>query len=627
MGKESSIFHRITEVSKLQDGGVFEVFVKFCMSDLGWIDDVKFSIGDGTVKTVRQMKHMKNDEEFAYFKLEEPLSLKTSALYYYYFSFKSEGNFRYYKKKNRTGENSVSNAECWKLAVNFSAPEWAKNAIMYHIFVDRYRRSSKERTELIQIPGRTIHTSWNEPVVLGPNENGDWNVDFYGGNAKGIEETLDYIKKLGVTILYLSPIVESTSNHRYDTGDYRKVDPYFGTNEEMRSLCDKAHRKGMKVILDGVFNHTGNGSKYFNEYGRYDTVGAFQSVDSPYFPFYKVRWEDGKLKFSYWYNIPNVPECNWYSKEWPDFICGEGGVIDYWYQEFGIDGIRYDVVDEISDEGVYLCCDSGKRNNSDSLFIGEVWKNPMRQNRGYMRSGKGMHTVMNYQWEDSLIRYYKYGASRFLQEKIEEIMTEYPEDSIRTLMNFTSTHDISRLSEIFARDCFNKEYGDEKWAWNLLDDSMRLDGTLKLSNSEYKQGRRTLMLYIFTIMFMPGIVSIFYGDEVGLGGLGNLANRAPYPWGRRDKKLLKFFREVGKARISQEFLKNAEFEPIEVHDWWWSYKRYDDENMLVVYFNNTEDVLHPTLLEGYKEYEIIANLNNCTITDISPYGAIAIKLM
>lgn len=612
------IEHKINQVSSNPDGAVYQVLIKIPMS-LGWIERVKFSIGNTKEKKIFQMFHVRNDDVFSYFEVQ--LGLPTQAIYHYYFSFEANGNFYYYKRINQTGNQSITKRECWKLSVNFNVPEWAQGATIYHIFVDRYRRGAKEPPK--EMHNRKIHKSWNEQPVLGQDEDGLWNVDFYGGDLKGIEETLGYLQKLGVDIIYLSPIVRSQSNHRYDTADYFEIDPYAGTDEGLKQLCDAAHKRGMKVILDAVFNHTGNDSKYFNEFGNYDTLGAYQSEKSEYYDFYKKHWEDGKIKFAYWWEMKNLPECDAKSKKWRDYICGVGGVIDHWFS-LGIDGLRLDVADELSDEFIEEIVIAAKRNKPDALIMGEVWKNPMRMNRGYLESGKGMHTVMNYLLVDALIRYIKYSDVDKLNNTLDEIFTEYPDDTIYSLMNFTSTHDISRAIEIFAANssAFQK-FGE--WGWNLQDESIEWVKSHNLSSKQYKFGKNLLKTYMYILAFFPGTISIFYGDEVGLRGIGNLANRAPYPWGRRDKELLTFFRNILSIRKSEKFLKRANFRVIKVNSDQFIFERFDEENRILVAVSRTHKQTELELPEEYKEAKIILQKKDCSKTSLAPFGAIVFK--
>ena len=507
----------------------------------------------------------------------------------------------------------------YKMSVNFNTPDWAKGKIMYHIFVDRFNRGSTE--PLKPMPRRTIYNNWEDEMILGPNQDGIWNADFYGGDLKGIEQKLDYIKSLGVDIIYLSPVVHSQSNHRYDTSDYENVDPYAGCNEDLKSLCDKAHEKGMRVILDAVFNHTGNDSKYFNQYETFDTIGAYQSIYSTYAPFYKKHDHDGKVYYDYWWGMPNLPVCNGYSSEWKNYILGENGIIDKWF-ELGIDGLRLDVADELTDEFIEGIRTAVKRNKEDGFILGEVWKNPMRMNRGYVESGYGMDSVMNYQLVDALIRYFKYSDIYKLDYIIKDIKREYPTDTINTLMNFTSTHDISRAINIFSTNDF-QQYGE--WAWNLIRNDLDWCKNFKLTPSQYQQGKEIYKAYIYALAFMPGILSIFYGDEIGIEGIGNLANRKPYPWNKQDLDLLNYFKYIGNIRKEEQFLQEAELNILDINENYFMFERYTDKDRALIAINRTNEEKEFYVPKEYQNKRKVYTLNKSIEGYLSPYGGITIK--
>ena len=556
-GSLENINFNIQELNKTEDGARFKVSIQVPMS-MGFIERMKFIVDSTNERRAFQLKHIKNENNMVYFETE--IELPTRALYHYYFSFEANHNFIYFKKNNKTNNQTITPEEKWQMSVNFDVPEWAKGKIMYHIFVDRFNSSNKNR--LIELPNRTIHTSWDEEPLVGPDKQGLWNADFYGGDLKGIEAKLDYIKSLGVSIIYLSPIVMSQSNHRYDAADYEKVDPYAGTNKDLKSLCDKAHKMGMKVVLDAVFNHTGNDSKYFNQYGNFPEKGAFDGPESQYYNFYRKHFANATTYFDYWWGMTNLPVCDGNSKEWQQYIYGEKGVIDLWFS-LGIDGLRLDVADELTDEFIEGIRKAVKRNKPDGFILGEVWKNPMRMGRSYIESGKGMDSVMNYVLVDALLRYFKYGDVTSIAEVIRQLRTEYPEGTFQSLMNFTSTHDITRAINLFGCDEFRRF---NSWAWDLYNENRDYQRNYRLSKEQYEYGKQLYKSYIYFLTFFPGILSIFYGDEVGLQGLGNLANRRPFPWGKEDKDLLAFFRYMGSIRQKEQFLRTADIDVYDIND-------------------------------------------------------------
>lgn len=609
----SNVNFKIIPINNIESGKKYKVSMEIPI-ELGWIDNVNFIVENGNKIFAHKLNHQKNENGLALF--ESEVFLETKAIYRYYFSYFVDGMQHFCKRENLV-DNYIIRDEMWKMSVNFSVPDWAKGKIMYHIFVDRYNRGSKE--SLKEMPRRTIYKSFDDEMIIGPNKDGIWNADFYGGDLQGIIEKLDYIKSLGVSILYLSPIVYSQSNHRYDASDYENVDPYAGCNEDLVLLCKIAHQKGMKVILDAVFNHTGNDSKYFNEYNSFDTIGAFQSKDSPYYSFYKKHDAKGKTYFHYWWGMPNLPVCDGYSKTWQDYILSENGVIDKWFK-LGIDGLRLDVADELTDDFIEKIRIAVKRNKEDGFILGEVWKNPMRMNRSYIESGKGMDSVMNYSLIDALIRYFKYGDINKLSYIIKDIKNEYPADTINTLMNFTSTHDISRAINLFSSNDFN-EYAE--WAWDLKNNDLNYCKNFKLTKEQYELGKDIYQAYVWVLTFMPGILSIFYGDEVGLQGLGNLANRKPFPWNREDINLLNYFKEIGNIRQKESFLQEADLNILDINKNYLMFERIGDEEKALIAINRTNlenNFLYP---DEYKKNDYIYTLKKSIPGKLSPYGGIS----
>lgn len=592
----------------------YRVTTKIPLS-LGWVQRMNFIVEDNERRINFNMNHTKNTDRYAYFETE--LVLDTSALYHYYFSFEANNKFMYYKKHNNSNYNQINTEDMWKLSVNFEVPDWAKGKIMYHIFVDRFNRTEIPK----DMPHRTIHKSWDEDIVVGPNDEGIWNADFYGGNLQGIINKLDYIKSLGVSIIYLSPIVWSQSNHRYDAADYENVDSYLGTNKDLKELCDKAHELDMKIVLDAVFNHTGNDSKYFNQYSHFNNIGAYQSSDSKYYDFYRKYIVNNQTFFDYWWGMKNLPVCDGNSKIWQDYIYGEGGIIDLWF-DLGIDGLRLDVADELSDDFIEGIRKAVKRNKDDGFILGEVWKNPMRMNRGYISSGKGMDTVMNYTLVDALIRYIKYRDVYKLHDALKQLKIEYPDDTINSLMNFTSTHDISRAINIFGTREF--QYNEE-WAWNLSNNNIYWQKDYKLSKEDYELGKDIYKAYLYTLAYLPGILSIFYGDEVGLQGMGNLANRRPFPWNNIDEDLLEFVRDIGKIRTSEKYLETADFDIIDINDRYFMFTRTNKDDQVLFTMNRSSNKSNLLIPRMYRDYNIIHSYKDTNKEEIDSHGVLVLK--
>lgn len=606
----------IKTVEKVDNGQKYRVRIEI-PTRLGWIDDVHFVIEKGYERIGHKLEYIEKKNGKAIF--EGDIELETRAIYRYYFFYTAEGKPKHHKKEDYTNRDDVIlSDEMWKMSVNYNVPEWAKGKIMYHIFVDRYKRGNS--TAMQEMPRRTIHHDWKEEMIIGPNKDGIWNADFYGGDLLGIINKLDYIKSLGVSILYLSPIVYSQSNHRYDTSDYEVVDPYAGSNEDLVKLCDEAHKRGMKVILDAVFNHTGNDSKYFNEYGTFNSTGAYQNMNSPYTPFYRTKIENGILKYDYWWGMTNLPVCDGNSKEWQEYIVGVNGVIDKWFK-LGIDGLRLDVADELTDEFIEMIRTAVKRNKEDGFILGEVWKDPMQMNRGYIENGKCMDSVMNYPLVDALIRYFKFGDIHTLARIIRNINVNYPDDTMYSLMNFTSTHDISRPLTVFGTNYFSPF---SEWAWNPTINDLEFCRKLKLTTEEYEHGKEIYQAFVFALAFMPGILSIFYGDEAGIDGLGNLANRKTYPWGMEDKKLISYFQDIGCVRNSESYLTQASIKILSLNEEYFMFERVNGNKKGLFVVNRTNEERKIVIPSEYQKSHLIYSLKRSNKDVLTPYGAMAL---
>lgn len=611
--------YQIVSLEKGNDWERFNVTVNLPMK-YGWFERVSMHILNSNFDALGQpnrFQHKENDENYAIFEIE--ITLSTSALYYFYFSYEVNGCYTVFKKSN-TG-NSITKSECFKISVHFTTPEWAKGAVMYQIFPDRFYRDLKFK--IPEMSERTVIEDWYKKVPLGPNKNGEWNTEFYGGNLLGIIDKLDYIKSLSVSIIYLNPICWGQSNHLYDTIDYTKVDPFLGNTNHLKKLCEESHKRGIHIVLDGVFNHTGNRSVYFDQYEEHSNNGAYNNTESPYKNFYRQTWHNGQKYYNFWWGHTNLPECDTTAEEWLSYITGEGGVIDQWFS-YGIDGIRLDVADELSDLMIEKILTAIIRNKPDGFLYGEVWENPMRKNRGFLSSGKGMHSVMNYYLADSLVRYYKYQDLQKLGTIINEIFTEYPEETINTLMNFTSTHDMSRAIELFSSNVFNPRKKD---AWDLdCENASDFVKNHTLSIEEYEYGKSILKSYCTALAFFPGIFSIFYGDEVGLQGLHNLANRAPYPWGKEDKDLLEFFRKMLRVKTEQQLLKNAECQVLEISKDRFMYERISSNEKILVVASRTHHERKTNIPDEYNDADIIFKVNESTTKNyMPPYGALVLK--
>ncbi len=475
-----------------------------------------------------------------------------AGLYYYSFQVILDGQRRRILR-GEGGEGFVSEqGGLWQLTVcqkGFATPDKFKGGIMYQIFPDRFCASGKEHP----LPtGRELHQSWGELPKYQPDPDGEYRPnDFFGGDLQGIAEKLDYLQGLGVTTIYLNPIFEAHSNHRYNTADYRSIDPMLGDDEDFRRLCAAAKQRGISVILDGVFSHTGSDSIYFNREERYPGPGAWQGPKSPYYSWFSFyNYPEG---YDSWWGFKTLPEVKETDPAYLDFICGPGGVLHKW-MELGADGWRLDVADELPDGFLDRLRRSVKAKDPDALVLGEVWedascKEAYGARRRYLQ-GDQLDSVMNYPFRDAILDYAANGDSRGFLLRVLEVLDHYPKCVCDVLMNFLSTHDVERAITRMVGEPANGR--DRSWQ----------AANLALTEQQYRRGTEMLRVAALLQYTLPGIPCLYYGDEAGLYGYRDPFNRGCYPWGNEDTALVEFFRELGQFRSRQKLLEKGEFIPL-----------------------------------------------------------------
>lgn len=422
---------------------------------------------------------------------------------------------------------------------------YAPRGIIYHIFVDRFCRSGKCEVKKTSV----LNEDWENGIPEYAKKNGDFlkNNTVFGGDLYGIVEKLDYIKSLGTELIYLSPIFDAYSNHKYDTGDYMKVDPSFGGDEALEHLVSEAKKRGIGIILDGVFNHTGDDSVYFNRRGTYPSVGAYQSKQSPYFGWYTFR--NFPDDYECWWGIKILPRVRCDEPSYRKFICGEGGVIEKWMSK-GIRGFRLDVADELSDGFICEIRETMKREDPDSVLYGEVWENASNKvsygvRREYFR-GKELDSVMNYPLRKAVIEYLKNGDYGTFRALLNDVYGTYPPFAVRLLMNFLGTHDTERIMTALA-----SAPSDGKTNRELA--------TLKMTSEERERGTKLVRLAFAIVFTVPGIPCVFYGDEAGMEGYHDPFNRRPFPWGRENCEISDFIRTLSVIRAENDAFADGDF--------------------------------------------------------------------
>lgn len=417
-------------------------------------------------------------------------------------------------------------------------PSWFGEGMTYQIFPDRFRRSRIPNPEGL-VGGRTVHQGWEEFPEYRPDAQGEVrNRDFFGGDFQGVLEKLDYLRGLGVETLYFNPIFEAAENHRYGTADYSQVDPMLGGNEDFSQLCREAHKRGMRVILDGVFNHTGFVSRYFNGNGFYPEVGASQSEDSPYRPWFNfTQWP---RKYESWWGIYSLPAVNEGNPSYRDFIFGsEDSVVRRWLRA-GADGWRLDVADELPDDFVHGIHAAARAEKPDAVLIGEVWEDGSTKiaygaRRKHILGGH-CDGLMNYPLRSAILTYFTGGGGEGFVESMETIRENYPPFAFYSAMNSLGTHDTPRILTLLGAE---GEFRDQSKDWRAQ---------FQLSPKQRKRGKDLLRAAALLLFCFPGSPTVYYGDEAGMEGFEDPFNRQTYPWGREDQELVDWFRALGQAR-------------------------------------------------------------------------------
>lgn len=447
---------------------------------------------------------------------------------------------------------SDSEAPCWQLTVyspEFTTPDWIKGGVFYHIFVDRFNKKG----ELPLREGAIRRDDWGGTPEYRPDAAGEIrNCDFFGGNLEGIIEKLPYLAQLGVTCIYLSPIFEAASNHKYDTGNYMKIDPSFGDEETFSRLCETAMGMGIRIICDGVFNHTGDDSVYFDRYGRYGGNGAYSSESSPYFNWYSFsRWPD---EYESWWGIKTLPQVREDDESYRRYILGPGGVIEKW-TNLGASGWRLDVADELTEGFIRQLRTKLKALKDDALIIGEVWEDASNKIAyGYRRhyfDGTELDGVMNYPFKEAIISYMLNGNAQALRESVETICENYPKPALDCLMNGLGSHDTPRILTVLS----GKQY-----------ESRDSRANAKLSPEERQAALKKLYPAALLQFTLPGVPCIFYGDETGMEGYEDPFNRRCFPWGQEGGELGDWYKKLASVRKSHSVYTDGDCRVITARD-------------------------------------------------------------
>ncbi|AHM56218.1 amylopullulanase Apu [Peptoclostridium acidaminophilum DSM 3953] len=492
---------------------------------------------------------------------------KTGILWYHFKIEALSGVFYYGNNSHQTGgvgQTYILQPKPYQITVyskELDTPSWFRQTVVYQIFPDRFFNGNDGR----KIYGRKIYnkkknsfiySQWDDTPVYVKDDNGEllkW--DFFGGNLKGIIRKLDYLKKLGVGCIYLNPIFESPSNHRYDVSDYKKVDGMLGDDDVFRKLVTEAQKRGISIVVDGVFSHTGSDSIYFNRYGNYAELGAYQSKDSIYYRWYK--FESHPDEYKSWWGIKSLPEVNELDETYTDYIIsGDDSVLRHW-MSMGIKGWRLDVADELPDEFIERFRESLKKIDEEAVLIGEVWEDASNKisyekRRNYLL-GKGLDSVTNYPFRRIMLDFmFGEKGSRETTQMLMSLYENYPAKAFYSNLNLIGSHDVSRILTLLGGAPESKDMDMTQKYRYKLDVNMR------------QLGLKRLKLLSLVQMTYPGVPCIYYADEAGMEGYEDPFNRATYPWGGEDQGLLAWYRHFIRLRNENDAFKVGHWSPLEL---------------------------------------------------------------
>ena len=516
------------------------------------------------------------DEKGAYQRFEGTLTLDRPGLYFYWFRiYKENGSFRLFKYGDDT---NMEAGDLWQIScvpADFSTPDWAKGALIYQVFPDRFCKAGD-----CDLSGKlqpyTVHENWDEEVSWEPTREGlVLNNDFYGGNFRGITEKLPYIASLGATILYLNPISKSFSSHRYDTGDYKTPDPMLGTTEDFADLCKAAHQLGIRVILDGVFSHTGANSLYFDKERTFGGHGAYCDPESPYRSWYTFQsWPN---RYNSWWGFDTLPTVNKMDPGFLEYIItGQDSVLAHWIG-LGADGFRLDVADELPNEFLALLKTHLRKLKPDALLMGEIWEDASNKvaygiRRRYFVDGT-MDSVMNYPFRTGILQFMKgWDDGSNLKNTVMSIAENYPSQVLYSNMNLLGTHDTARILTVLVDDFEgSREALAKRW----------------LSPEQKVLAISRLRLATFLQYTLPGSPSIYYGDEAGMEGGKDPFNRRTFPWGKENQALQQHYIRLGQLRKAAPALGTGSISFFQSEKGLLGFTRQTENQRLRVYVNRS----------------------------------------
>ncbi len=527
-------------------------------------------------KEEKKIEMTKTKEADGYGIYSVSLIFDEADLYFYRFCVIKDGVNNIFGR-NEQNYPSLSSQDSWQLLCtekDRAVADCFCGKIYYQIFPDRFAKDGSSDLKG-KLEPYSVHENMSDVPKYLPNEHGIVeNNDFFGGNLKGIINKLDYLENIGVDVIYLNPIFMAHSNHRYDTADYKRIDPMLGKEEDFVLLCNEAHKKNIKIILDGVFSHTGDNSVYFDKYNHFGN-GAVSNFNSPYRDWYKFsRYPD---EYESWWGISTLPCVDEMNQSYLDFIVtGSDSVIRHWLRA-GADGFRLDVADELPDEFIKAVYKTLKDEKPESVLIGEVWEDASNKisygvRRKYLLGGE-LDGVMNYVYRMAIIDFVTgIITAETFAERIMRLAENYPKDALFSSMIFLSTHDTARILNVLSGADINGTTKTDR-------------ANKKLNENEYKIAAKRLSAAVFLMFTLPGSPCIYYGDEIGMQGYEDPFNRRFYAWNESDEKIRQIYSLMLKLRKNLTALSNGEIYLCEAKDGFASFIRKNDKEELLCLLN------------------------------------------
>lgn len=486
------------------------------------------------------------DTEKDYQVFRTAFALPYEGLWFYRFFVETENEaFSLYRQGLK--DTNMEAGELWQLSCvpkDFCPPEEFCGKVMYQIFPDRFFKSGDCDLTGKLLP-YSVHENMRDVPEFRPDQYGEVrNCDFFGGNLRGIEEKLDYLWELGIGVIYLNPIFKAWSNHRYDTADYKMIDEMLGTEEDFSSLCRAAHQRGIRIILDGVFSHTGNNSRYFDAKGVFGG-GAVSDPASPYRSWYEFQsYPD---TYTSWWGITTLPCTREMDEGFLDYIIDSPDSVIARWMRAGADGWRLDVADELPDAFIARLRRRLKELSPQALLIGEVWedasnKSSYGKRREYFTAGE-LDSVMNYPFRTAILDFVlgRCRAEDF-QRSVMDLAEHYPEGVLHCLMNMLSTHDTPRLLSLLSPTPAPAEKCDR--------------AGYRMSEADRVVAMKRFRAATALQFVLPGMPCVFYGDELGTEGFEDPFCRCFFDWDRVEgNELVEFFRKLIRLKNTKEALR------------------------------------------------------------------------